>query len=38
MKRRKVTVKLLDDASEEYKELNRIVKEEKTNGILNSPH
>ena len=38
MKKRKITVKLLDDASDEYKKLNEIAKEEKTKGIRNSPH
>lgn len=38
MKKRRVTVKLLDDAIDEYKKLNRIVKEEKIKGVTGSPY
>ena len=38
MRKRKVTVMLLDDAKEEYMKLNKMVKEERNKGITSSPH
>jgi len=38
MKKRKVTVLLLENAKEEYKKLAKIVKDEQNNKITSSPH